>query len=406
MLGKRVKPEKIEDVKRAVQSKRTDVHTKRKNGRGLKALVIALFLVALGIFVFCFRDYINLYSIKKMFSSLDVGNYGNKSVSTIDLSYDSALSPLFFAGKDGLYIATGNRLTVKDYHNKELYDEMLSMVSPAVAAQGKYTLIYDRGGRELRLFSGSGLVYKGAASKELIAADINTKGQIATVIRGDGYRATVTITDEKQKEIYKWYSAERYVSAVAMSETGKNFCAVSLASRDGDIESRISFYDIEKDDPESYTDLPGETVFDLNYKDNGSVTAATDRALYVFSKEGKLISKYEYTDRVLQYFDINSEDYSVLVVGNHVYGTETSLVVLDNSLKVISDAEIGSEIDGISTDGRRILLTASESILVFNAYGDQVDTVSMPRGTREIVQNESVGAYAIQIDKAVPISMK
>lgn len=379
----------------------------KKRGRARTAAIAAAIVLILGgVAIFCLRDYINFYGIKKLFSSFDVGNYGSSSVETIELSYDSALSPLFLAQRDGLYVATGNRITIKSYQNKELYDEMISLMSPAAADRGKYTLIYDRGGRELRLFSDHTLRYRGASEHELLAADVNSKGQLAFVTKADGYRTMVTVTDEKQNDIYRWYSAERYLSAVALSESGEEFCAVSLAGSSGDVESRLSFSSIKEDESAAQVSLPGELVFDLSYKNNGSITAITDRALYVFTRDGELVSKYEYGERVLQYFDISSEDHTVLVLGNHVYGTETNLVVLDNSLKVVSDGETGGEVDAISTDGRRILLTSGESILVFNAYGDRLDTVDLPRGTRKLIQNEEMGAYAILIDRAVPVSTK
>ena len=102
---------------------------------------------------------------------------------------------------------------------------------------------------------------------------------------------------------------------MALSESGEEFCAVSLAGSSGDVESRLSFSSIKEDEPAAQVSLPGELVFDLSYKNNGSITAITDRALYVFTRDGELVSKYEYGERVLQYFDISSEDHTVLVLG-------------------------------------------------------------------------------------------
>ena len=412
MREPKVKVERLSDVRRAVNEKKRAGETvqRREQERhpvisALRILTLICMIVLVGGGIFLLRDEINIYNIKRAFSFFSLSGYESKPFEEIKLSYDTALSPVFATEGNRMICATTDEIIIKDFEGEDIYTEKVMFIAPAVETDGKYSLIYDRGGREVRLFSNSTLVMKEALDSALTAARINKYGELIAVTGATGYKSKVTVYNENHDEIYRWRSAERYVSAVDLADSGKEFVAVSLSTDEGDIISRISFCDVTSEQPVAYVDLPGVLISDICYKKDGTVTAVGDSAVYAFSASGKLLNTFSFSGRVLQNFDASPDKATALVLNRHTFGSGTNLVLLDTNAKAICDLYVGSDVTELSAGNQRVLMLSGDEILVYSSLGEALGKVEAPRDTRKILQNSAVGAMAVMVDRVESVTI-
>lgn len=403
------KIEKLSDVRKALREKEKPQRKEKKKEYHLlgtlQIVTLLVLILVLGGGIFYFRDEINLYSIKRMFSVFSFSQNSVESFTAIPLSYDTALSPIFATEGEKLICVTGDRISIVDFNGQTIYDEKVMFTMPAVSVSGKYTLIYDRGGREIRLFSGTVLSLKKTLDKPINTAEVNKYGEFAVITGADGYKSLVTIFNRDHKEIYKWHSAERYVSEVVLSDKGTEFAAVSLATEAGDISSRLTFFKTDQEEPICYTDFKGELVCAADYQKDGSITVLSDQTAYRFESNGTLTKSFSYFGRKLQQFDLSAGRTTTLVLNRLQFGSATNLVILDSEMKPVCDTYIGNEVTSLTANDRRVLLFDGKNITVYNALGEWMKQVEAPHDTRRILQNDVMGAVAILVDRAesVPI---
>jgi hypothetical protein len=105
---------------------------------------------------------------------------------------------------------------------------------PVISAGRTYAAVYDAGGSALRLLSGKKVVFSLDLPDDrcIYSARLNDAGYLALTADENGYKASVKVFDDKQKQVFQWNSSSRYVTDAAVSEDSTYMAAVTIGQEE------------------------------------------------------------------------------------------------------------------------------------------------------------------------------
>lgn len=103
------------------------------------------------------------------------------SQSDTSFSHNAQSSSLFLGMEDDLLIATQSQIQVVSPTGTAKLKQSVSMTSPALNASGDYAVVYDVGGKELKVVKGDTLLHELTLPDEesILCATVNEKGWVA-----------------------------------------------------------------------------------------------------------------------------------------------------------------------------------------------------------------------------------
>ncbi len=379
---------------------------KSKKVKILQGIIISLIIVLLGVTVFLFRYQINVYSLKRVIGNLGFNKFSNGKFETIDLAYDTALSPVFGTARDIFILACGNKIVLTDFGGDVAYEESVQFLSPAIHTAEKQYVVFDRGGREYRRFSGYSLAKTATTENAIIDMKVNRYGEMLSITGSTSHKCAAAVYDQRGKEIYKYEFADDYVVCGDLADDGKKFALASLKTIDGEITSTIAFYSIKEKEPQSKTELDGELIISADYKSNGNIAVITDKAVYSFSASGSLVDRFDFAGRSLQFFDRSDRSQTAVVLNKNQIGSSTNLCVIDANAKKVSDIFLGIEVKSIIASNQRVLLLSGDKLIVYDVFGEKTDSIITSGDLRTVLLSKQYGAIGVYIDRVEPIAIK
>ena len=189
-----------------------------------------------------------------------------------------------------------------------IYSFSHNMSSPVTVSSERRVLMYESGNYRLLVFSRKGEEFSKIMDNEVITADMNVKNQVAVATLNDRYLGQVTVFDSSGNEVLTWYSADSYVTDVALSEDGKRFAVTLLRVENGEEISRVCIFEIGETEPSADFSFEGETVFEVRrLGESGFLTVGTSSAAF-FNGASEMTGKYQYGGESLTHFTVAGSD--------------------------------------------------------------------------------------------------
>ena len=144
-----------------------------------------------------------------------------------NFAHNAQSNSLFLGMGDNLLICTQTQIQLFSPTGTSRIKESVDMKSPALNASGDYAVVYDVGGRELRVVGGETLLHSMTLSEEesILCATINEKGGKYAGL--DRYEARKQIVADLEEQGYLEISSSEIVDGRA-----RNYYAVTPAGRD------------------------------------------------------------------------------------------------------------------------------------------------------------------------------
>ena len=207
--------------------------------------------------------------------------------------------------------------------------------------------------------------------------DLGTDGRIldADLSSGDalcyaetlpGYKAVLTVYDEKQNQIYRWYSASRYMNRCAVSENAKLLCASALEEEELRAVSTAVLFETDVEAPLAEVPLGEQMIWELRFLDLKTVCAIGDRSAVYFTPEGEVLGSYDYSDRYLIDYSAEGDGFTALILNKHQAGSGNSLVLLDDAGALLAELYLGEEVLSVSAAGDFCAVQTPEHLYVYD----------------------------------------
>lgn len=264
----------------------------------------------------------------------------------------------FAMAGDTLISAAGNGVRGFDLMGETVFDLQLDMTYPAVCSNGEQAVVYDIGGSEIVYSDGSAL----SLENVIISAALNEDGYLAVCAEEPGYKGAVTVYSPEKQPVYKWYSAESWIIAAAVSPDGESL-AVLCSDEAG---SRIRIFSLDSEAEWGSYSAP-ESLNELIWLDDTICGIGSD-GIYFCNAEGREKDSYEFGGLNFERCRV-WDGKLVIELREHSFGGAGELVIIDDGASERGRISCPDEIISLDCGDDGILcLTQSRVILYDGEY--------------------------------------
>ena len=280
------------------------------------------------------------------------------------------------------------------------WSDTFNMTAPAMVQEGDYVAVGDMGGKTVRVYDRSGMLYDLQAEGSPVQFGLNESGYLSLITKnGDAYRVRIyntkgTLLKERVEE-----SRGVYPLCSDISDDNRIFAVSYLDTTDISPIGRVVLFYIDAEESENHTDSmfaavekTDEIIPVIGFMEKGVLAAISDVNIYGIGSDGGEIWSYPLENTVDQ-AALGMKSYVVLALGDSVAnkdGREKGTVCwLDSS---------GKEKASLSTEESvTYLLAAKKGVVIgngrsyigadhggnqkwqFAATGDLVDLIPMDK---------------------------
>ncbi len=289
-----------------------------------------------------------------------------------------------FAAQDGRLIAVNAEgMLGINQNGGRAFAVSRPMTKPVFQTAGSHTLMFDRGGTDVAVYSGGALVWEAKTEQPLITAKINEKGYAAVVTYEVGYKARIEVRTDKGEAVYHWRLGENYVVDVDLSPDGKRLAAVILSSAAAKLTSKVTVVDIDGEKILGEVLREDSLIFAVKYQKGGDLVAVGEDELLGISSKGVQKWAVSFENRTLQKYAVPDDSGAVLCFGG---GRNNSLIeAYGSDGKKTGEYVSETEIKSLDAGSGGILVSEQRSLTLLSYKGRAVATAQTEREIRSVL---------------------
>ena len=338
---------------------------------------VILLIAAIAIVVFGIKALISLSL------SLEPDTVENAIVEEIPLTTTGTLAYSKF--QRGVIVANSGNVSYYNSKAELLWEQPAFDGSPVIDVGGRYALVSYTGTPNALLFNGPDALPVTGTGK-IVSACVNDNGYFALVMTEDGYKNQIVVFDNNGHVIYRWHSAENYITCVAVSPDNRGMTASTVNFGGSAFAGSVLIFDFSQDKPYTGQIEDDNLIMDIEYVKNNRVVVIGDQSSAYYKTNGTKISGIDYQGKKLTTFDVCDDGHTILC-----FAKDDS--VMSNS-DVYSYTSKGKQLGHFETEGRGLSVSCSDGHILV-ARERQFDILS------EKCKKESTKAVVKDIKNSV-----
>jgi len=265
------------------------------------------------------------------------------------IALDEGHSAIRALSEKNLTVLSRNRFVLYDKSGRERASSAVDFEIPALTVAGNKVIAYDRAGEVAIVADQSGI--RAEFDFPVLTAAGNSRGQYILVTGESGYRSAAYLYDTRDRLTYKWYSAERYIMAAALSPSGRRMVVAAVGQEGESAAILVTFLEPGSTEPLGIAEIKGEIPLAAYSPDNNHFCIITTSGVYFYSDEGQLLGDYSFGGLMLLSHHF-ADDAPFPNLGRNEGGQHSSLICLGYSGAVIGSAQFTEGPDAIGAAGR------------------------------------------------------
>lgn len=307
------------------------------------------------------------------------------SQSDTSFSHNAQSSSLFLGMGDDLLIATQSQIQVVSPTGTAKLKQAVTMSSPALNASGDYAVVYDVGGKELRVIKGDTLLHELTLPDEesILCATVNEKGWVAVTSKASGYKGVVTVYNRDFESVLTIRLSSRYVSDAVVTPDSRGVYLISPGQADGAFENTLLYYTISSREEPTRTISLGSNVV-LSIRSAGRCWILGDKSLMILDSSGVITASYDYKDQYLKMGSLQGDGYAALYLAPSSSGSTGNLVTVGSDGRAYGELQLDGQTLALAAQGKTIALLTTNSIFTTDRNLTAYTTSPNQRGIRNL----------------------
>ena len=294
------------------------------------------------------------------------------SQSDTSFSHNAQASSLFLGMGDDLLIATQSQIQVVSPTGTAKLKQSVSMTSPALNASGDYAVVYDVGGKELKVVKGDILLHELTLPDEesILCATVNEKGWVAVTNRD--FESVLTIR-----------LSSRYISDAVVTPDSRGVYLISPGQADGAFENTLLYYTISSREEPTRTISLGSNVV-LSIRSAGRCWIIGDESLMILDSSGVITASYDYKDQYLKMGSLQGDNYAALYLSPSSSGSTGTLVTVGSDGRAYGELALDGQTLAMAAQGKTIAVLTTNAIYTTDRNLTSYTTSPNQRGIRNL----------------------
>ena len=354
-----------------------------------------LFTLALVLFLITNYRLLLPDSLHRLFSNLATGlQITSSDAATIEYASGSMLDAELFGG--GLAYVDSDTLYISKPNGLNQLALQLSYSNPAIEVSDSLILAFDQGGRTASLSNALTSLCEVKTESPILSASIGENGGFVLVTDESGYKTAVAVYNNNGAQVFKWYSAEYYILAAALSPDGNYLAVLGFQQAGVELKSELLFWRIGKEEAEARFELGSSLGYDVEFMNSSTAAVMTDHGAYLVTRKGVLLGQLELSPSDLIGYIFS--DRGILVASNAYQGAARAQLRLLSTNGTLSEEPlyISSEIQHISADGSMLGVLTTDGLHVYSlSLWDEIWSNRTVTGARGLRMDSSGTAYVL-----------
>ncbi len=345
-----------------------------------KFLTLALFIGYLIVMMCMYRSSITydnlMYLIRDFETDVDVSSKGFEGI-----SYNESDKMSFALYKDRLALATGTEFTLYNTTGAVEVEYDHSMENPKVETGEKYALVYDVGGTSYSLFNTIARVNTKRTEYAIQGADICDGGAFSLITRSKENRYLVSFYDSSFRELSRVFK-DKYVTDVALDETGKKYAIVSCNVTNSDFVAEIMTGTVNSDVSQTF-ELSGALPLSVDWLNGDTFVVVCDSMAVFADSEGNMKTSCSFSDIKITSAYVHGG--KLLVAGSeNTVGSTSGVIIYDSEGAIVDKFTYNGKISqGVLSDNYVFCLSGEE--IIRRDFSGSISVVPCPAYTKTIV---------------------
>lgn len=266
-------------------------------------------------------------------------------------------------------VLTDTSVLVLNSSAKEIVNRQHDFSSPVMDAMGNRLLLYDLGGKRLRVENRKNILFETTMQQNIITADISEDGSFAVATQSSTSACELKVYSRNFHEILTWYSSSDHIINVAMAPDGKSVAVSVAGAQGGEMKSTIYIIDFTKEAPVAQFDYTATLFLTLDYTSEHAVIAAGDHMLSVIDKAGNKLNDIPYEASSLKRSVANTQPGAAVLYSMYDSDNLNDVLMLDENGSVCYRTEIRQDVRWIDHSGNRVYALCGNEICWFDEKG-------------------------------------
>lgn len=256
--------------------------------------------------------------------------------------------------------------------------------SPAAQINGKNLVLYDLGGKKMRVEKRGGIYSEIDLDGIITSAAVGKRGGYAYSLNSHGgFQSHLFVFSGRGKKVFEWGSSSDYISCISLSDNGK-YCAVSLLSADNaQPVSRIKLFAVSGDDAMFSAELPSAVVYDMAFVSSRQLLVFSNDGVYSFDFTGNPTKLAEFSATEVKCYGGSAS--GIKAVSFAVFGNENNskVIVFDQRGKLIFEKNLTGEVTAVACSENRVSVVLRDKIENYDIKGNLTGTVNLGQVCRK-----------------------
>ena len=247
-------------------------------------------------------------------------------------------------------------------NGKQILLRQHGFLNPALEASESRFLIYDLGGTGYSINNMDKLLFSGNQENKIYSADIGRNGTSVFATSSVEYKSQLMVYNSDNENIFNWYSADADLSAVTVSDNGRNVAAATFSAAGGKFASTVYIFDVKKSAPVFSLSLDNSMVVSIKRVGSKAFAVICNNRVVMINWKGEQLYDYTATGTLelvkvcgdhtvlCEGASSNSGDVLVTVIdrkGNSLAGftakdTAKDVVYMNKAVYILSDSRISA----------------------------------------------------------------
>lgn len=281
-----------------------------------------------------------------------------------------------FGNKYMAYIGkTG--LVVMDKKGREKFSINMVLDSPSIAVSDRKIAFAPKGKNTVFTVTSSGKVTDFKTDDEISNLKISESGRIVAITGKKTYNGSAVVYSARGEALFSWDSGTCNLLDASLSPDGKKLAVSVIYTGGTELECSVMLFHIESSEtPYAEKSTGTNFISSINWADNNTLVIIGDRRMCALNGKGADKWEFDYEGKQLAAFCANDKNNIVIALGHSSLDKEHEVYSFTSNGRKQGEYLFEQDIENITTNKNRILITSSSGAQLINKHGRLRDEVS------------------------------
>lgn len=337
------------------QKKLRDAHTKKH----------AIFMIA-GIIAVLLAFTVYSASVKLM------ANNVSQVTQTASFEIEASEKSVAASYNGGIIVSDRGKIILYDDHAREVLSQDSVSGMPIIKTAGNSAAVAYMSTKNAYIVN-DGKIITITAPEIIKGISVSQNGVCAVVCEEEGYRGQVVVYDADGNDIYRWHSANDYITDVSVSPDGKNMVVATLEITDEKASAEAVFFDFRQNEAYATFTFEDNVCSNVKHLSKSRIAMVCDDKTYILSKSGKLAGEVDYKGMKPTTFDTDS-DGNMVICFKHDDSilSQCDVVVFNRNGKEKGRYTANSAVSAVSINKSKVLAVPERRIVLVSESGKEI----------------------------------